>query len=338
MPNPAIAPLSIGLDDGYAYTKIALTSGRVFAVPSRARLGAAGITALNQHHAPVREYLADGLKYSAGAVDGESTSFDDYPVSCLNRVIVQHALFEAGLSGKVLHAVSGLPLNRFYHADGAKRHEFIAQKIANLKHPVRGEDEVSPAEIAFHDVIPEALAAWYDEVITETPEGVQLETERMQSPVAVIDIGGRTTDYVVVAEQAVIHRSSGSLRCGLLDVKQRIADHLRAQFDLESLDERLVDDAIHHRRIRLYGETHDIADLIEVALREVVEKIHSETRRQLGRGAELERIVFVGGGALVLDAHIRHWFPNQHIAPMPAFANARGMLKYLKYVARESVC
>ena len=105
-----------------------------------------------------------------------------------------------------------------------------------------------------------------------------------------------------------------------------------------ALDERLVEEAIQHRRVRLFGVTHDISEILELALREVVEKIYVETRRQLGRGAELERVVFVGGGAVVLDAHIRHWFPNQAIAAMPAFANARGMLKYLKYVAHEPTC
>ena len=30
-------------------------------------------------------------------------------------------------------------------------------------------------------------------------------------PMAIVDIGGRTTDYVVVKDQAIIHGSSGSL-------------------------------------------------------------------------------------------------------------------------------
>ena len=109
MSDSPIEPLHIGLDDGYAFTKIALPSGRVFAVSSRARLGAAGVTALKRDHLTVREYDADGLRYSAGSVDGEATGFDDYPVSALNRVVVQHALQVAGLSGRVLHAV--LPPN-----------------------------------------------------------------------------------------------------------------------------------------------------------------------------------------------------------------------------------
>ncbi|MEA2079736.1 MAG: plasmid stability protein StbA, partial [Pseudomonadota bacterium] len=58
----------------------------------------------------------------------------------------------------------------------------------------------------------------------------------------------------------------------------------------------------------------------------------AETQRQLGQGAELEHILFVGGGTVALAAHIRDWFPNQAVAEHPAFANARGMLKYLRYV------
>ena len=46
-------------------------------------------------------------------------------------------------------------------------------------------------------------------------------------------------------------------------------------------------------------------------------------------GIELDRILFVGGGTVALVEHISDWFPHQVIAEHPAFANARGMLKYL---------
>ena len=32
-------PIHIGLDDGYAYTKVALPDGRLIVIPSRARVG-----------------------------------------------------------------------------------------------------------------------------------------------------------------------------------------------------------------------------------------------------------------------------------------------------------
>jgi plasmid segregation protein ParM len=94
--------------------------------------------------------------------------------------------------------------------------------------------------------------------------------------------------------------------------------------------------ALEHNTVRLEGKDHDVAGLAENAKREVVERIHAETRRQLGLGLELDRILFVGGGTVALAAHIANWFPHQVIADHPAFANARGMLKYLRYVCEAS--
>ena len=80
----------------------------------------------------------------------------------------------------------------------------------------------------------------------------------------------------------------------------------------------------------------DVGALVEAAKREVVERIHTETRRQLGLGVELDRVLFVGGGTVALAENIANWFPHQAIAEHPAFANARGMLKYLRYVCEAS--
>lgn len=267
-----------------------------------------------------------------GEVEGEPTYFDGYPFSGLNRAIVQHALQQAGLGGRSVHAVSGLPVGSFYRKDGSRCEDTLVRKRDSLKQAVSPLDGRLPAAIAFHEIIPEALAAWYDHVITESRDGVQLEPERLQAPVAVVDIGGRTTDYVVVADQAVLHGGSGSLRCGLLDVKRDVRDAIQGRFDLETVSERLVEEALQRGTVRLFGQTHDVSPLVKVAERQLVERLHAETQRQLGRGAELERILIVGGGAVALAPHIRDWFPNQAVAEHPAFANARGMLKYLRYV------
>ena len=61
---------------------------------------------------------------------------------------------------------------------------------------------------------------------------------------AIVDIGGRTTDYVVVKDQAIIHGSSGSLQCGMLDVKQLVANGIQERFDLETLGEQLIAQAV----------------------------------------------------------------------------------------------
>ena len=332
MADDEAVPGAIGLDDGYAFTKVALPGGRLVSVPSRARLGRAGVTWLDGSEPRAFDYETDGAVFSAGSVQAEPTRFEAFPHSGLNRVIVQHALQAAGLGGRSVHAVSGLPVGGFYFSDGSKRSAFIERKRTSLERPVRPLDGRAPAAVAFHEVIPEALAAWYDDVIEESADGVCVENRRLQDPVAVVDIGGRTTDFVVVAGQAVHHASSGSLRCGLLDLHRRVSEAVRQRFDLETLSDGAAEAAIKDGRLRLFGKWRDVSEIVYEARQELLGRLHTETQRRLGRGAELERIVFVGGGAVALAEGISEWFPNQTIAPHPAFANARGMLKYLRHV------
>lgn len=328
-------PVSIGLDDGYAITKVALPDGRLFAVPSRGRVGRSTVTWIDHSTPTIAEYETDATVYAVGSVDAAATQFDGYPTSGLNRAIVQHTLQTAGLSGCVVHAVSGLPVSAFYAADGTQRRDAIDAKRRSLQQPVRCLSGALSAEIAFHQVIPEALAAWYDYVIDDSHGEPRLDAERAARPVAIVDIGGRTTDYVVVMDRGIVHRTSGSLRAGLLDVKQQVSNALQTRFQLETLDDRVVHQALERGVVRLSGTDHDIHALVDAANRELVEKLYAETRRRLDGGVELDQILFVGGGAVVLAPLIGEWFPNQVLAPLPAFANARGMLKYLRYVCEE---
>lgn len=334
--TPSINPIPVGLDDGYAFTKVALPDGRLFVIPSRARVGQSDVTWINGAEQRIFEYETEDAVYSVGAVEGAPTHFEGYPWSGLNRAVVQHALQQAGLAGRSVHAVSGLPVSAFYRKSGEHRQETITRKRDSLKQAVRPRSEELSAGIAFHEVIPEALAAWYDYVIVEQEDGVTLDADRVSVPVAIVDIGGRTTDYVVVKDQGIVHASSGSLQCGMLDVKQRVTNGIQERFDLEILSEQLVSQVVERKVVRLQGKDHDVTALVEAAKREVVERLHAETRRQLGMGVELDRVLFVGGGTVALAENIANWFPHQAVAEHPAFANARGMLKYLRYVCEAS--
>ena len=330
------APVPVGLDDGYALTKVALPGDRLAVIPSCARVGQSGVTGVLQGEQRIFEYESGDTIYSVGVLDGTPTHFEGYAWSGLNRAIVQHALQQAGLAGRTVHAVSGLPVSAFYWKSGALREAQIDKKRDSLKQAARPAGEVLPAGIAFHEVIPEALAAWYDYVIVEQNGEAGVDQARLGAPVAVVDIGGRTTDYVVVQDQGIVHASSGSLPCGMLDVKQKVADGIHARFDLEALGEQRLARAVEQGLVRLRGADHDVTVLVEDAKREIVERIHAETRRQLGLGMELDCVLFTGGGTVALAEHLRGWFPHQVIAEHPAFANARGMLKYLLYVCEDS--
>jgi len=93
---------------------------------------------------------------------------------------------------------------------------------------------------------------------------------------------------------------------------------------------------VQNRVVKLFGREYNVTAEVSAAKQELVERIYTETRRQLGRGIELDRVLFVGGGVVALADHITDWFPNQLIAEQPAFANARGMLKYLQFVCERA--
>ncbi len=341
----AASPMSVvqvGLDDGYAYTKVALPDGRLVAIPSRGRIGHAGVTWMASGPQRIFEYDTEGSRYAVGRVDGDSTCFDGYPISGLHRVIAQHALQEAKLAGHSVNVVSGLPVSSFYFRDGQKRSQAIELKRASLKIPVQPVSSGGlyatqnlPVSVAFHEVIPEALAAWYDQVIVPGKESAVLDARQLSATMAIVDIGGRTTDYVVVKDQGVVHGSSGSLTKGLLDVQARVAQDIQKRFNLEAIGEQCLAAAVERNTVRLHGKDHDVSDIVEAARHELIEQIHAETRRQLGGGAQLDAVIFVGGGSAALAPDLAGWFPHQRIAEHPAFANARGMLKYLQYVCEE---
>jgi plasmid segregation protein ParM len=328
--------VKVGIDDGFAYTKLALPDGRLLATPSRAQIGRSKVTWINQAQRRIFEYETDGTVYSVGDVDAAATRFEGFACSGMNRAIVQHALQQAQLGGRDVDAVSGLPVRAFYRNSGARRRGAISEKQHNLLQAVQPRGDALPIDIVFHEVIPEALAAWYDYVIVEKNGEAQLDQIRVSVPIAVVDIGGRTTDTVVVRDQGILHQSSGSFQFGLLDVKQALADALQERFDLESVADRLLTHAVQRRVVRLFGRDHDVAAEVAAAKQELVEHLYAETRRQLGLAIELDRVLFVGGGAVALADHIVDWFPNQLIAEQPAFANARGMLKYLQFVCERS--
>jgi plasmid segregation protein ParM len=330
------APLKVGIDDGFAYTKLALPDGRLFTIPSTARLGRSKVTWIDVAQRRIFEYATDSSIYSVGEVDAQPTRFDGYACSGMNRAIVQHALQQAGLEGAEVEAVSGLPVSAYYRRSGSLNAGAINDKLQNLLLPVKPRYEAVPIDIVFHRVIPEALAAWYDYVIVDEAGEARIDEQRLRAPVAVVDIGGRTTDTVVVRDQGILHDASGSVEYGLLDVKEALACALQERFDVPDVSERALDRAVRTRKVRLYGREYDIAAELCAARQELVERIYAETRRQLGRGVELDCVLFVGGGAVALADHVSDWFTNQKIANEPAFANARGMQKYLAHVCDTS--
>ena len=314
-----------GVDDGYADTKVVTQSTRT-RVASCARAGHHGLSWLgNSEDAVVGGYETNGRSFTIGDfIDAEETRFDDYPSSDLNRVVIHHALRLAGLAGQRVKIATGLHISGYYIGN-ERNEEAIRRKREALMLPVTPVDGTKTADIVDHVVLPEAVAAWFDYAFDDLGREIVIE-----GPCGVIDVGGKTTDCVTVLPgHQIDHMRSGTGNVGVLDIYAMVGARLRAQFGDGVITRNVYDQAVRTGTIKRFGKPYSVQPIVNAAVDDVTERVLREAKRHFGSGADLDVILFVGGGAAFMTK-LTSYFPNARVLPDPEYANARGMYKYLR--------
>lgn len=326
-------PLLIGVDDGYAQTKIyghCPERGVVkYKMRSSARAGRDSLGTISGTGGISCYETPEGDVFTVSDnIEGESTRFDEFHTSTLNRVLVHHALLQSGFGGKELHLVTGLPVEDYF-IEGVRDQEKIDEKKRNLMKPITGaSSHVSLAAIKQVDVGCQAVASWIDWVLDEELN----EVHDPSGSVAIVDIGGRTTDIAVVVGGASIdHARSGTENIGVLDVHAALARGLRQRFRVrERFSPSQIDEAVRTGHINLWGDQCNISDLLRDAKLEIEGKLAREIQRKIGYASNLNAVLFVGGGAQLFSG-VADNFRNGAVVEDAEFANARGLYKYTRY-------
>ena len=120
----------VGVDDGFRATKIVTSTGFQLAVPSLARSGFALTSIGSDEDAGIGGYETDKRQFTVDSeIDGEDTRFDDYSLTEINRVLVNHVMQRAGLGGKRVALATGLPFQSFFIAGSSDANqELISRK------------------------------------------------------------------------------------------------------------------------------------------------------------------------------------------------------------------
>lgn len=279
-----------------------------------------------------REYVTITANDAMGeALDTRSA---DYPTSSVNRALVHYALRHSGVTSRAA-IVTGLPVDRFYI--GAKQNlELIEAKRENLLAPIRCVADVPAPTIEQHKVLSEAVAAYFDaRYHFDGTENEDFADVADYMPVAVVDVGGRTTDIAVVKEGGVglYSELSGTAEIGALSLYDRINLNLKKAFDVQSdVPFSYLQRAIETGNYILYGERKDVSQMINEELEMFAEQVGHEVSKRLGDASKFGRTIFVGGGAVLLKEKLKLVFrdlpPKAITIPEdPGFANARGMAK-----------
>jgi len=329
-------PIYVGVDDGHCTVNIVTENGSMFSLPSRAKEGRHLIGVKDTDGSSGLYLTEEGLSYTVNEHinDPSDTRFKEYPKSGLNRVLVHHGLHMAGLGGKDVRIVTGLPVSYYYRADAKPDGALIAAKRENLSKGVTS-GSTPMARIAQNHVTSEAIAAYYDFVMDMRGEETPDADEIQRSYVGVIDIGGKTTDCAVVLPGGsnVDPARSGSSDTGVLLLNDKVRSLLMQRFDLDNINNAMVDGAIRTGVARIMREDHDVSAMINEAKEQLFEQIMAGVRSKIGSGRDLDYILLVGGGSIVMREQLTRTFQkNGTYSKHPEFANAFGMLKYGKYV------
>jgi len=325
----------VGVDDGHYAIKVCTEEGKTFSVPSRGRVG--------RHVISWRENddngfysTEEGQSYTVNPylTQYDDTRFKEYPKSALNRVLVHHALFRAGFGGKNVSIATGLPVSYYYLADGSQDEALINAKIANLSKKVTAGGDLVLANIQKSFVATEAIAAYFDYLINMDGSPSEHYDELADSTVGVIDIGGKTTDCAVIlpgGNQVVMERS-GSSDVGVLQLHANIESKLRAEFDLDNVPPAMIESAIARGIVKISGKEEAVGELVREQKIKLADDIIAGVRPKIGSGKDLDFVLFVGGGAIVMKDQLGKYFAHSRFPENPEFANARGMLKIAKYI------
>ncbi len=319
------------VDDGFRQMKCLTSGGHKDSFGSVARTGFTLTGMGGQEDAGVGGYETNSSKFTVDpALDGEDTRFDDYALSEINRVLVQHALQRAGLSGRKVVLGTGLPFEVYFNGDNTVNQKLVDSKMANLAVEVKPLNGAASPTIVKQMVFAQGLAACIDRV-TDDRGNYRHDFDR-SVPIAVVDIGGRTTDTVVLLGGEKVDRSvSGTGNIGISNVYDRIVHGLRSTFDVSNIRLGTIENAVRNGKIRFRGEEHDIREIIRSAVREVGPQIIREVQRRIGDAAEMSEVLLVGGGASLMSGVMRERYPHCVVPEEPEFANARGMLKFIQF-------
>ena len=341
----------VAVDNGYADQKAAFWSVKdgkpvidaqgepeitQVLLPSRAQIGAINID-INGMSSGV--YRIDGQPWTVGrdVTEPESIRGERYAYSEMNAVLVNHTLIKSGFSGRKIRLATGLPFGQIYR-DGDVNTALVERVKESLKSEVIPQGQSKAPIIVAHEVFPESTAAFVDYAIDCKTGTMALELE---TGMAVVDIGGNTTDITYInpiegegSEQqsyTMNRERSGSKNIGVLNVRDRLRELIKQRFKVDSLRDSQLDKALRSGVCKIFGAEEDVSEQIGIAKRDVVKKLMNYVEEMVGDAADLDFILFVGGGSAVLQDVISE-YKHARVPKDPQFANARGMLKYMTYV------
>ena len=158
-----------------------------------------------------------------------------------------------------------------------------------------------------------------------------IDTEMAEGRVAVIDIGGYTTDVLTfnALEIGTVHNS---IERGIINVREDVNAAIKRQFRRSDLPTPALDKIIETGEYKHAGDTHNVDEVVESALWELTDGVLDIWQNQLESGVDYDAIILTGGGAPLVSPSLLSNLRHSNIKCIPRdeahLANAIGAYRY----------
>lgn len=299
----------------------------------------------------VDRYRANGVEYTCKTSVRSPINLRNanYPASVENRVLVTHALRKAKLLNRPLYLGVTLSFRDYFSDNGQVIAENKQATIANFNGTNGGVDVLGSddkAEISHVECFSEAVSAFFDFALDEEGEFTEA-AKYTKGDVAIIDIGGSTTDVVnlIIEDTITINNSySGTSKIGVLDLKQQLEKGIKQELINLGLIENshdaeipptLVSEVMETGSTFFAGQLRNFEKLRAEVAGTVATKIINNVKSTLGSIGIYRAIIITGGGSVVFYEWLVDAFPNPVM--LDEFSNARGALKFMRNVAAGKI-
>ena len=328
----------VAADIGYGYVKVISEGGGRTIFPSAVTPApGSGDLAAALGGGPVRHRLSLQLaagpapsEYLVGSVALTAGASRSWVASGAGRedylLLVLAALAATGAEGRVELAL-GLPLSLYLARDERRA---LRDRVTDLAAWCSWDgSDARRLEVASVRIMPQAAGAYYTALLG--PDGGRLAGQL----VGVIDVGYRTTDYLLLTPSeggAALpdEARSGSVEAGMSQVIDAVRADVSARSGVPfSPPEGMVETTLENGgRLTVRGRTVDLRPTYDNAVRSLSGRIEAEIRRAWGERIDyLSALLIAGGGGAAITA--RMVLPAARLVPDPTFANAAGFLAML---------
>lgn len=273
-------------------------------------------------------YETSGVVYALGSasvgVDVDQRCIGSHEIS---RVLVHHGLRAANQQRREIRLLSLVPACNYFDPRTGVNDVLVEEAKQSLTRPVRFLGEVdSDIVVADVDVRPSTAMAFVDYLLDFNGSIVN----PFDGPIAVIDIGGRTTDCLVVRPDSsgpdFIHDGEPPVSLGVTSLLDLISDAIADEFSVDVEEIRGLHSVLETGTLLVGGRQLDAGVYVMNAADRLSRSIVAHTERRLGKLSEHYKILVVGGGAEILTPMLNS-YAHMVIPREAAYASVRGAWK-----------